>query len=73
MELCVREIRAWMLCDKLKINDDKTDDKTGDRNWRKVHELTVLQLGMLVYPLFAPVKNLGTWITTNLSRRSSHT
>ena len=25
MELCVREIRAWMLCDKLKINDDKTE------------------------------------------------
>ena len=24
MELCVREIRAWMFCDKLKINDDKT-------------------------------------------------
>ena len=56
MELCFRESRAWMLCDKLKINDDKTDDKTGDRNWHKVHELTVLQLGMLVYPLFAPVK-----------------
>ena len=25
MELCVCEIRAWMLCDKLKINDDKTE------------------------------------------------
>ena len=25
MELCVREIRAWMLCDKLKINNDKTE------------------------------------------------
>ena len=25
MELCVREIRAWILCDKLKINDDKTE------------------------------------------------
>lgn len=25
MEVCVREIRAWMLCDKLKINDDKTE------------------------------------------------
>lgn len=24
MELCVREIRAWILCDKLEINDDKT-------------------------------------------------
>ena len=25
MELCVCEIRAWKLCDKLKINDDKTE------------------------------------------------
>ena len=25
MELCVREIRAWILCDKLKINDNKTE------------------------------------------------
>ena len=25
IELCVREIRAWILCDKLKINDDKTE------------------------------------------------
>ena len=25
MELCVCEIRAWMLCDKLKINNDKTE------------------------------------------------
>ena len=25
MELCIREIRAWILCDKLKINDDKTE------------------------------------------------
>ena len=25
MEGCVNEIRAWMLCDKLKINDDKTE------------------------------------------------
>ena len=25
MERCVNEIRAWMLCDKLKINDGKTE------------------------------------------------
>ena len=25
MELCVREIRAWILRDKLKINDNKTE------------------------------------------------
>ena len=31
MELCVLEIRAWMLCDKLKINDDKTEVVIIDR------------------------------------------
>ena len=25
VEPCVREIRAWMLCDKLEINDGKTE------------------------------------------------
>ena len=25
MERCVNDIRAWMLCDKLMINDGKTD------------------------------------------------
>ena len=25
MEVCVREIRVWVLCDKLKINEDKTE------------------------------------------------
>ena len=25
MDLCVRKIRAWALCDKLEIHDDKTE------------------------------------------------
>ena len=25
VELCAQDIRAWMLCDKLEINDGKTD------------------------------------------------
>ena len=25
MEVCVREIIVWVLCDKLKINEDKTE------------------------------------------------
>jgi len=25
MELCIKAIRAWMIADKLKLNDDKTE------------------------------------------------
>ena len=75
MELCVLEIRAWMLCDKLKINDDKTEVVIIDRRQELAQGSRVdcLTVGDARVPFVCAGKNLGTWITTNLSRTSSHT
>ena len=68
MEGCVNEIRAWMLCDKLKINDDKTEFLIiGTRQQlSKVHVDSLAVGDAQVWPVQS-VKNLGTWIDSNMS------
>ena len=69
MEGCVKEIRAWMLCDKLKINDhDKTEFVIiGTRQQlSKVHVDFLAVVNAQVSPVQS-VKNLGTWIGSNMS------
>ena len=68
MELCVREIRAWMLCDKLKINNDKTEVIIiGTRQQLAKAQVVCLTVGDARVPFVSAVKNLGTWSDTNLS------
>lgn len=68
MERCVNEIRAWMLCDKLMINDGKTDFViiSTRQQLSKVH-IDSLAVGDAHVSRVQSVKNLGTWIDSNMS------
>ena len=68
MERCVNEIRAWMLCDKLKINDGKTEFVIigTHQQLSKVHVYSLAVGDAQVSPVQS-VKNLGTWIDSNMS------
>ena len=68
MERCILDTRTWMLTDKLKLNDDKTEFMLigGKQQPSKVNiaSLTVWSIE------FAPVTvatNLGTWFDSNLN------
>ena len=68
MERCISDIRMWMLTDKLKLNDDKTEFMLigAKQQLSKVNSdtLTVGSIG------FAPVtvaRNLGTFFDSNLN------
>ena len=68
MELCVLEIRAWMLCDKLKINNDKTEVIIiRTRQQQAKAQVVYLTVGDARVPFVSAVKHLGTWSDTNLS------
>ena len=68
MEQCVNEIRAWMLCDKLKVNDGKTEFVViGTRQQlSKVHVDSFAVGDAHVSPVQSD-KNLGAWIDSNMS------
>ena len=67
MELCIRDLRTWMLHDKLKLNDNKTEFiLIGTRQ----QLANVDGISLCVGDSMAPVKsakNLGTWIHSNLN------
>ena len=68
MEGCANEIRAWMLCDKLKINDDKTEFVIiGTRQQLSKVHVDSLAVGDAQVSPVQSVKNLGTWIDSNMS------
>ena len=67
MELCVREIRAWMLCGKLlwRLMRDKTEVIIIG-TWQQLAKVQVDCLTVVDarVPDVSAVKNLGTWIDT---------
>ena len=68
MELCVREIRAWMLCDKLKINNENTEVIIiGTRQQLAKAQVVCFTVGDARVPFESAVKNLGTRSDNNLS------
>ena len=68
MEVCVREIIVWVLCDKLKINEDKTEVIIiGTRQELARVQVDCLTAGDARVPFGSAVKNLGTCIDTLLS------
>ena len=70
MERRVNDIRAWMLWDKLMINDGKTDFVLIGtlQQLSKVHIDSLSAGDANVSPIQA-VKNLGIWIDSNMSLR----
>ena len=69
VELCVREIRAWMLCDKLEINDGKTEVIIigAQQQLAQVHiDCLTVHVDARVPFVSAVKSDLGTWIDTSL-------
>ena len=68
MELCIRDLRTWMLHDKLKLNDNKTEFiLIGTRQQlAKVDGISLCVGDSKVSPVKS-AKNLGTWIDSNLN------
>ena len=68
LELCICGLRTWMLHDKLKLNDDKTEFiLIGTRQQlAKVDGISLCVGDSNVSPVKS-AKNLGTWIDSNLN------
>ena len=67
MKGCVNDIRALVLCEKLMINDGKTDFVIiGTRQQLPKVRIDSLAVGDANVSLVQVVKNLGTWIDSNM-------
>ena len=68
MERCISNIRTWMLTDKLKLIDDKTEFMLIDvkHQLSKVN-IDSLTVGSIEFASVTVAKNLGTWFDSNLN------
>lgn len=61
MEKCIDELRTWMLIDKLKINDDKTEFMIiGTKQQLEKISPQTLTIGKATVTTVSTAKNLGT-------------
>ena len=61
MEKCIDELRTWMLIDKLKINDDKTEFMIiGTKQQLEKISAQTLTIGKATVTTVSTAKNLGT-------------
>ena len=71
MELCIADIKTWMLSDKLKLNSEKTEFLIiGTRQQLSkinVPDLSIAIGDCRVEPSTEPVKNLGSWFDSQLT------
>ena len=66
--LCIKAIRAWMITDKLKLNDGKTEFLIiGTRQQLSKVHIEKLSVGDVSVAPATVARNLGTWFDTNLS------
>ena len=62
MKRCIRDIRSWMIIDKLKTNDGKTEFMiVGTRRQLEKVNIDHLTVGDTSVSLVTSTKNLGTW------------
>ena len=68
MERCIKDIRSWMVTDRLKLNDKKTEFiLIGTRQQlAKVNISELVVGGATINPVTA-VKNLGTWFDEHMN------
>jgi hypothetical protein len=70
MELCIKDIRSWMIADKLKMNDGKTEFMViGTKQQLAKVSIDHLKVGCTSVSPASVVKNLGTWSDSNLTLR----
>ena len=68
MERCISDICTWMLTDKLKLNDDKTEFMLiGTKQQLFKVNIDCLTVGSIDVAPFTVARNLGTWFDSNLN------
>lgn len=66
MERCILDIRTWMLTDKLKLNDDKTEFMLiGTKQQLSKVNIDSLTVGNIDVAPVTVARNLGTWFDSN--------
>ena len=74
VEDCVDEIRQWMICNKLILNDNKTEVLHLQSRFRKTPALHQLRVGVTLIKPSVVVRNLGVYFDemTSMSYHVSH-
>ena len=68
MERCISGIRMWMLTDKLKLNDDKTEFMLiGAKEQLSKVNIDSLSVGSIQFAPVTVVRNLETWFHSDLN------
>ena len=68
MERCISDICTWMLTDKLKLNDDKTEFMLiGTKQQLSKVNIDCLTVGSIDVAPVTVARNLGTWFDSNLN------
>ena len=68
MERCISAIRCWMIKDKLKVNDSKTEFiLIGTRQQLAKVDIKGLVVGDATISPVTAVKNLGSWFDENMN------
>ena len=65
---CITDIRSWMIADRLKLNDDKTEFMI-IRTRAQLDKVNVSEIvvGQTKVPAVTTVRNLGAWLDANLT------
>ena len=68
MEACIQDVREWVIKDKLKINDDKSEFiLIGTQAQMKKVDINNITVGdSCISPSTDVIRNLGTWISCQL-------
>lgn len=68
VENCIQDIRRWMIEDKLKLNDDKSEFMViGTQHQLSKVSIQSVKVGEVDVPSVTSARNLGTWFDTNLN------
>ena len=71
MERCIRDVRAWMIIDKLKLNKEKTEFMIigSQQQLVKIRSDSLL-VGDTHVPPVSEARNLGIWFDSNFQFQS---
>ena len=68
MEKCIRAVRAWMIQDKMKLNDDKTEFLIiGTSQQLKKVRTDTLPVGDAIISPVLSARNLGAYFDSNMT------
>ena len=73
MSDCIRDLRDWMIRDRLELNEDKTEViLIGTRQQHAKVNVTSIAVGDETIEAKPSVRNLGSWFDSQLRRMSTH-